>query len=697
MKIKILFFLFFIALFDIMHAQTSFLGNNAGNNTFYLGWDNLVPFELNIQHQGNQNINILRNGLNRMQFQNQVNWAGLNGLGSPNANRILVELNGINYPAWSILTLREGALTSFMRRDWFNIGTTCIANTDIMYVGLLERPHSEELNYETDAVIAWGCQDGTGNDGEVDNFRMLFLRTEMGTPTDASRTQQGREVLRVTPLGNMGVGDFSSNGFGLNVQPTHKLDVDGTARFRQIQNNAPDVLFTGIEQDAVGDYELNYLAFNGNDDEFLAGDGTWQTIDATGTDCDWLEVGPNIVTGLPGSTCPIEGAVSIGTTGTLGKLNVDFNQTAPNQLYPFNFHQKVSGPGNILNSVAATYTEIYGDWNYSFGHNIRLFSPITNNATGLTASVYASEAAYGGSFYTYNANLQHAVIGDVKPYCDDDAYAIYGIVHVQEDCPPTQFYDHWAGYFEGNVFTSGQSYGFSDQNLKNDIQEIESPLEIISQLTPSTYQYNSEEHQDINLPKGDQTGFIAQNVQESLPHAVREIKLPELTDEEGNVTREAQTYLGVNYNQIIAVNTGAIKEQQRTIQDLQTQNEQLQQSIDQLTDLVNACCANMEKRSSNTEDQPTDMNIKVDKTTLDQNIPNPFEVNTTINFHLAIEGKVILKVLNQQGQVIEVLDEGFKTTGDYSVTWKAENLSSGVYFYSLNIDGIEMVKRAVKM
>jgi len=85
----------------------------------------------------------------------------------------------------------------------------------------------------------------------------------------------------------MGVGDFSSNGFGLAQQPTHRLDVNGSGRFRELQNNTPDVLFTGVEQDAVGDYELNYLAFNGQNDQFLEEDGTWQTINNTGVDCDW--------------------------------------------------------------------------------------------------------------------------------------------------------------------------------------------------------------------------------------------------------------------------------------------------------------------------------------------------------------------------------------------------------------------------
>ena len=75
MKKLYLLFLLLTFSYTVSVAQTSFLGNNAGNPNFYLGWDNLTPFPLNIQHQGDQNINILRNGLNRMQFQSE-NWTG---------------------------------------------------------------------------------------------------------------------------------------------------------------------------------------------------------------------------------------------------------------------------------------------------------------------------------------------------------------------------------------------------------------------------------------------------------------------------------------------------------------------------------------------------------------------------------------------------------------------------------------------
>jgi hypothetical protein len=678
-------------------AQVTDPNNTATFFPQFVGFDGTgIPAKpLDIRNDFNENINILRNGFNRMQFQTE-NWTGLNGLNVPNANRIMIELENSNVvAAWSMLHLRDGGVSQFMRRDWFNVGTTYTAGVDLLYVGLLERPNANTLGNETDAVLAWGCQDGTDESGEVDNFRMLFLDIQSGSPSNASKTEQGREVLRVTPLGNMGVGDFSSNGFGLAQQPTHRLDVDGSGRFRQLQNNTPDVLFTGVEQDAAGDYEMNYLSFNGQNDQFLAGDGTWQTISNTGVDCDWLEVGgTDIVTGLPGTACPIEGAVSIGTTGTLGKFNTAWDPLQQPQ-YTANFDQRIVGTGNGTDIVHATYTQINGAWQEAFGHNIRIGSGQTTQATGFTSSVRGNEMSVGGGFHTYLASLQYGVQGFVRPECPDEVYAIYGGVGPTEICSPTQAYDHWAGYFEGDVFTSGQAYGFSDENLKTDILELQNPLGIIASLTPSSYQFAHEANPGINLPKGEQIGFIAQNVMEVLPLAVREIKLPEIYDEEGELVRETATYLGVNYDHIIPVNTAAIQEQQGIIQNQQNQINELQSTVNELMALVESCCAQMDDAKSNIPGN--DIRLNQEKTELKQNRPNPFEINTTIDYSLAEGGEVVLAVYNDKGQIVAQLDQGLKASGSYSVLWNASNISQGVYYYSLKVNGVELVKKAVKL
>jgi len=79
MKKTLLFVWLLAGLYLSLNAQTTTVGNLGTNNTQYLGWDAATTFPLNIRHNGNQNINILRNGLNRMQFQTE-NWTGLNAI-----------------------------------------------------------------------------------------------------------------------------------------------------------------------------------------------------------------------------------------------------------------------------------------------------------------------------------------------------------------------------------------------------------------------------------------------------------------------------------------------------------------------------------------------------------------------------------------------------------------------------------------
>lgn len=70
-----------------------------------------------------------------------------------------------------------------------------------------------------------------------------------------------------------------------------------------------------------------------------------------------------------------------------------------------------------------------------------------------------------------------------------------------------------------------------------------------------------------------------------------------------------------------------------------------------------------------------------------QNYPNPFNPETIIRFSLPAEGFVRLSVYNQAGEEISVLLNGFCKAGFYESKWNAENLPSGMYFYSLTAAG----------
>ena len=80
---------------------------------------------------------------------------------------------------------------------------------------------------------------------------------------------------------------------------------------------------------------------------------------------------------------------------------------------------------------------------------------------------------------------------------------------------------------------------------------------------------------------------------------------------------------------------------------------------------------------------------------LDQNYPNPFNSETTISFSIPKEGYVSLKVYNMLGQEVGNLFSRTASEGHYKVQFNAKNLSSGTYFYTLNIGDFRVTKKMI--
>jgi Secretion system C-terminal sorting domain len=72
---------------------------------------------------------------------------------------------------------------------------------------------------------------------------------------------------------------------------------------------------------------------------------------------------------------------------------------------------------------------------------------------------------------------------------------------------------------------------------------------------------------------------------------------------------------------------------------------------------------------------------------LEQNYPNPFNPATVINFSLASNSKVTLKVFDALGQEVAELVNGKLLAGVHNINFNASILNSGVYFYRINAVG----------
>lgn len=78
-----------------------------------------------------------------------------------------------------------------------------------------------------------------------------------------------------------------------------------------------------------------------------------------------------------------------------------------------------------------------------------------------------------------------------------------------------------------------------------------------------------------------------------------------------------------------------------------------------------------------------------------QNYPNPFNPNTIIKFNLPRSGHVSLDIFDVKGKRIQTLVNEFKPQGEYSILFDAlqNNLSSGVYIYTVQFKGFSQTKK----
>jgi len=63
-----------------------------------------------------------------------------------------------------------------------------------------------------------------------------------------------------------------------------------------------------------------------------------------------------------------------------------------------------------------------------------------------------------------------------------------------------------------------------------------------------------------------------------------------------------------------------------------------------------------------------------------QNYPNPFNQSTRINFTVVKDSRIKVLVYNILGEQVQVLQDGVLSSGNHSVIFQAESLSSGIYF-----------------
>lgn len=219
----------------------------------------------------------------------------------------------------------------------------------------------------------------------------------------------------------------------------------------------------------------------------------------------------------------------------------------------------------------------------------------------------------------------------------------------------------FAGYFNGNVNVTGNLTWGSDQKLKENIKPVDRILDKIMLLKPSLYNFKKE-YNKMNLPNGEQIGFIAQDLEKVFPQLVKNI-----IDQQPEKGKQTE-YKGVNYIGLIPLLAKAIQEQQEEITALKQEVKNLSANA-AVTDKTSAV-----------------KTITISDAALSQNVPNPFSASTSIQYNIPVHFKTAqLVIADAAGTVVKQVT--INTAGKGTINVNAYNLSSGTYTYSLLVDG----------
>ena len=220
-------------------------------------------------------------------------------------------------------------------------------------------------------------------------------------------------------------------------------------------------------------------------------------------------------------------------------------------------------------------------------------------------------------------------------------------------------------HVSGNVFASSYMTP-SDKRLKNEVQDFTDGLNVVMDLDIKSYKYNGKSGISST---NNHIGVIAQELQEVAPYLVQEY-VYDTEDEDGEVV-SSEKYLSIHDSSIKFVLVNAIKEQQEIINELKSEILEIRALIENRDD-----------------DNSIDVDLEGDKLTpqLNQNIPNPFGSQTEIGIFVPETSNSARLVFHTiTGAVIKTIQIDEKGKSNISVN--ADDLSEGIYSYSLIVDG----------
>lgn len=192
---------------------------------------------------------------------------------------------------------------------------------------------------------------------------------------------------------------------------------------------------------------------------------------------------------------------------------------------------------------------------------------------------------YGGTFMGLNNGADVAQAYGVNAEAKNGtvnygvrAMASGGLINYGVFGSATVDTNSWAGYFQGkvratNYMMAAQYYTYSDASIKTGVESLQDVdvLAKLEALVPRRYQYSPAARQRFGLPAGEQFGFVAQEVEATLPELVVASIMPAELDSTGEVVNPEMDIKAVNYQGLISLLVKGHQQQQATIAAMQQQ------------------------------------------------------------------------------------------------------------------------------
>ncbi len=637
-------------------------------------------------------------------------------------------------------------------RDWMDIGTFTHKDQDHTYVGLkFEQGNGYDavIGWGSNPILFDGADDlrfiftSDAQVGPSPGNTNKGLEIARLVPNLASSI-----LLPTQNYGMMGIGDFSPgspNAVAGDIVDA-KLDIDGDLRIRQVNEN----LAGNMDRVLVIDHnDLNRVYWRDANSFISGGASADNGVSIFPAASSNVQLGQNNTNGasllggelLNAREIPLngqnllfsrDGMLSIGVQGgskfrvrNVGALPnvVLFETDNGDDIFTFteDKHLRINAEHNTATvgqeAVRITNTLSKPTAQTFFGLNVRTTATVTTGNYYGTVNIMIGKSADSkqiiGLFSAARAPSNDGVgnyigvLGTADRAClscekvgvlgnaGAGAATNIGIKGIGLSGAPVG--NNYAGWFQGDVnvtgilFTANGGVSQSDNMFKTNQQPIVNAINIISQLTPKTYNLDSANFTQFGFDTKQHMGFVAQEVEQILPELITNTQMIAQRDTSGNLISSRLEYKALNYQEFIPLLIAGMQEQQSLIDSLKGEVTTLSDCLQQ----ANLC--NNGARINNSGEEGTVVELEnLNAIILDVNHPNPFKDKTTITY--TIPDEVVnaqLLFYDMNGRIIK--DVTIAERGEGKITVYGENLKNGIYTYSLIADGeLIATKRMVK-